>query len=357
MKKKFKREDILIIALAIFLGSFFVFVKGEKIKVKHPWYEEKYRAATLMKSCIEEIKNERIQRGIAIDSKYDINNTGIIGVEMSGITTTSGALESKRTSTNPNFAAVIVHIIKESGLKKGDKVAVNLSSSFPALNIGILSACEVLEIKPTIITSIGASTWGGNISEFTYLDMEEVLHKRGLISNKSNAISIGGEKDVGKDMSPEELRKILSRMKDYGKEIIIEEDLKKNIDNRYKLYTKGSSSIKAFINVGGNIVSFGNTTDSTYVSPGIVKKRYKVNEKTGLVQLFSSKDIPIIHILNIKMLANKYGLEIDPTPLPKVGEGEIYYSYKYPYRLIVAVVVCALIVLMFYGNKTRSKYD
>ena len=138
MKKQFRKEDIIIVFLSIFLLSSVVFVEGGKRLVKDRWYQEKYEAALIMKSCIEEIKQEKIRRNIEINPIYDINNTGIIGVEFNGITTTSGALEAKRTSANPNFAAVMVELLKDADLEKGDNVAVNFSSSFPALNIGVV---------------------------------------------------------------------------------------------------------------------------------------------------------------------------------------------------------------------------
>ena len=83
---------------------------------------------------------------------------GIIGVEFNEITTTLGALESKRTSANPNFAAVLVDLLLEADLEEGDKVAMNLSSSFPALNIASIVACETLDLEPVIISSIGSSS-------------------------------------------------------------------------------------------------------------------------------------------------------------------------------------------------------
>ena len=358
MKKKFKKENIIIIALSLFLLFFVVLVEKNKTLVKDSLYKEKYEAAKLMEKCIEEIKREKKNRDIEIDVQYDINSTGIIGAEFNGITTTLGALEAKRTSANPNFAAVMVDLIKEAGLNKGDNVAVNFSSSFPALNIATISACEVLGVNPIIITSIGSSTWGGNNLEFTYLDMEEFLFQKGLINYKSKAISPGGAGDIGKDMDKEDLDIIINRMKNYGKEIIIEENLQRNIKTRYDLYYQNIDKIHGFINVGGNIVAFGNTTDSMNISPGVLKdKNYEVTDKTGLVQLFYSKGVSIIHILNIKELAHRYGMEIDPKGSFIVGKGDVYYAYKYPIKWILIVVIMSIILLIIFRKRTRITYD
>lgn len=358
MKKKFMKKDITIIVLSLFLLIFTIYIEKNKKLVKDDLYDEKYRASRYTEICIQNIRQEKIDRGIEIDTQYDINDTGIIGIEFNEITTTLGALDAKRTSSNPNFAAIMVHLIREAGLKSGDNVAINFSSSFPALNIATINSCEVLGINPIIITSIGSSTWGGNNIEFTYLDMEEFLFNRGLIENKSKAISPGGAGDVGKDMDLDTLSGIIDRMRGYGREIIVEENLEKNVELRYNLYYEDVEDIEAFINIGGNLVSFGNTMDSIDTLPGIIKgKSYDVNSKTGLVQLFNSKRIPVIHILNIKELAHRYGLEVDPNTPFEVGKGGIYYTYEYPIRRILAVVIITMVILIIFRKRTRIPYD
>lgn len=352
MKRKHKKQNISIIILSVFLLLFIVFIEKNKSLIKDDWYEDKYEAAKLMEEWIGEIKKEKINRNIKIDSQYDINETGIIGLEFNGITTTLGALEAKRTSANPNFAAVMIDLMKSAGLDKGDNVAINLSSSFPALNIATIASCQVLDLNPIIITSIGSSTWGGNNLEFTYLDMEEFLFKEGFMKYKSKAISQGGAGDMGKDMNQDDLQVIIDRMRDYNKEIIMEEDLEKNIEIRYKLYYEDVEEIHGFINVGGNIVAFGDTMDSMNTSPGIIKDvKYDINNKIGLVQLFYYKGIPTIHILNIKDLAHKYGIEIDPTSQSMVGDGDVYYDYKYPYKLIILVILITIILLITFKKR------
>ena len=62
-------------------------------------------------------------------------------------------------------------------LKSGDEVGVFLSGSFPALNISVLCAIQEYGLKPCVMASIGASTYGANYPEFTILDMIEYLNK------------------------------------------------------------------------------------------------------------------------------------------------------------------------------------
>ena len=97
--------------------------------------------------------------------------TGLIGLSMSEITTDSGNLYSKRSSVNPNMAAIFVAWLSELNLKKGDVIALQETGSYPALDIAMLSAIKILELKPLIIFSVGASQFGANRPNFTWLDI------------------------------------------------------------------------------------------------------------------------------------------------------------------------------------------
>lgn len=357
MKKKFVKEDIVLLILAIFLLISIKLITSSQVKIKDRWFNEKLEASKRLEGSLKMIKDERIKRNIKIDPNIDINLTGIIGGELTPITTTSGALEAKRTTTNPNFAAVMVGYMKMAGLKEGDNIAVNFSGSFPAANLSVICAAEALKLKPIIISSVGASTYGANIPEFTYQDMEYILFKKGLIINRSIAFSMGGARDVGKDMDAKIINEVIKRIKGYGTIFIHEEDIQNNVKKRYEIYKDYGKNIKAFINVGGNIVSTGESIE-TDIKPGLlVNKNFNLNSKSGLVQLFANENIPVVHILNIKEIALKNGIPVDPTYLPKVGMGEIYYTRDYPIAIIVIVVFITALVLYIYGKRTRMKYD
>ena len=191
-----KVDNIILTAIALLFIFIQYGLKNKEIKIKSPYYSEMVEASEKMKIISTEIKNERIRRGITIDKNLDINETGLIGEEWSGITTTLGNLESKRTSTNPDFAALLVKLFKEKGLK-----AANLSSSFPALNLSLIAAADTLGLEAVMVNSVGSSTYGGNIEEFTYIDMENYLFSKGIIRNRSRGFSLGGIGDIGKNSS------------------------------------------------------------------------------------------------------------------------------------------------------------
>ncbi|MGE3673465.1 MAG: poly-gamma-glutamate system protein, partial [Polyangiaceae bacterium] len=94
---------------------------------KQTFYKEKIAAAQLARVAMNRIKEEKQRRGITIDGESDPLGTGMIGHSVTPVNSNTGYIESKQTSTNPNFAAVVVHLLKRAGVESGDVVAVGLS--------------------------------------------------------------------------------------------------------------------------------------------------------------------------------------------------------------------------------------
>lgn len=349
-----KKYHLLIILFIILLFGFFI-LEYSKVSTFAEDYDLKFEASELTAQCFENIKRLKNKKNIKIDTSSDINTTGMIGQDFSEITTTLGNLEAKRTSTNPNVSAVIVDMFNELKLQPGDRIAVNFSGSFPALNIATMCAIEKMNLEPIIISSIGSSTHGANDPELSYLDIENYLYNEGLLTNKSAYFSIGGMYDIGKEMNPAIRDKIVERIKGYGYNLLYDDDLIHNINSRYEIYNS-VDYIKCFVNVGGNDASFGDSNVMVYVDGGIITELPKKDNSTGLIQLFLRDNIPAIHILNIKSLAIKYGLPVDPFPLPSVGEGGIYYTYKHNKILATVFIMIAFIILykIYWTNKNNN---
>ncbi|MBM4372681.1 MAG: poly-gamma-glutamate system protein, partial [Deltaproteobacteria bacterium] len=153
--KKISRTVLGVLAVLALAGLGAVEIY--KLETRQPRYAEKMRAAKYAQAAFDTIKAERLNRGHILDSASDPLSTGLIGLPMSEVTSNSGHLGAKRTSINPNFAAVVVHLLDRAGVEPGDHVAVGLSGSFPALNIAVLAALEALEVQPVIISSASAS--------------------------------------------------------------------------------------------------------------------------------------------------------------------------------------------------------
>lgn len=346
---------LVLLALMIFLA-----VEFGKVDVRLKWYEQKIEAARIAKNAAEFLKEFRLQKGVFIDAVNDPNGTALIGQDITPITTDRGYIEAKLTATNPNFAAVVVEMLKNAGLEKNDMVAVAFTGSLPGLNIAVHAALQTLKLKPIIITSVGASNWGANDPYYTWLDMENVLFKEGIIENKSIAASIGGGLDVGRGLSPEGRQLIIDAIERNKIEFINEEHLENSIQKRIDIYDKyrEKNNIKAFINVGGGISSLGSTENDKFIPSGLSMSLPMMNyPRRGVLIRMAEENIPIIHLLNINQLARKYGLPISPTPLPVPGEGQVFVQRRYSVilTLVLTLFLTAAIAFVFFMEKKRHK--
>ena len=309
---------------------------------KHGRYEDMLAAANKMIEATEVVKGMRLGLGIAISNEDDPNSTGIIGQELTDITTTVGNLQSKRTSTNPDFAALTVRYFDELGLVAGDKVAVGASGSFPGIILSVLSACFVTGVEPVVIPSIGASEYGANVPGVTSVEMIDGLRAAGVFDYVPAAISLGGAGDTGAggiiaDAEPI-LRDIAERS---GHRIIEPVDAVDSIGQRLAIY-EAVGEMKAFINIGGAEPNFGSTSASLEFSNGLVlKPPVKVNSPDmGLIYEYSNRGVPVIHFLDIKGLAIKSGIPVDPIPLPQPGTSMVYYQKEYS-KVLAAIGLIA----------------
>jgi poly-gamma-glutamate system protein len=285
------------------------------------------KASIFMMEALDCIKEYREEKSIPIDESIDVNKTAILGVEFSDLTTSVGSLKSKRTTTNPNFAGLVVFLLNKAGVKKGDTIAVGASGSFPAVIISVLAASKAMDLDPIIISSLGASQWGANDPDFHWLHMLECLWECGVFNFRPAAVSLGGDKDTGEDLEPGIRSRLISAIKNTGLSFFFKSDLRENIKARLGLYNfhADSKEIKAFVNIGGNIANIGTDSEVLHVKPGISKiRKIPSEEKRGVLFEMAARNIPVIHLLYIQGLVQQYGLPWDPIPLPHPGEGDIY---------------------------------
>ncbi|MCJ7579695.1 MAG: poly-gamma-glutamate system protein, partial [Candidatus Aminicenantes bacterium] len=310
-------------------------------------------ASEIMKKAISALSLCSAEKKQFTDKEFDINGTGLIGLENSPITTTLGSLEAKRTTTNPNMGALIVDLLYKAGVREGDAVAVGASGSFPALIVAVMSAAKAMGVKPIIICSLGASQWGANRPEFHVLKMLECLSSSGVYSFLPAALSLGGERDAGKEM-PAEARELLIRdVEDSGILFVQEEDLQTNVRTKMQVYEKnaGENGIKGFINIGGSWSNIGTSSKILDLKPGLVKTgKIPPVESRGLVFEMIYRKIPVVHLLYIKGLIESYGLPWDPSPLPDVGKGLVYRKavQESPLFLLIAVAYLCLMLVLFF---------
>jgi poly-gamma-glutamate system protein len=339
-----------LVFLAVLSLAFFAAYRLIPASSKTPPDPDMLRAARLMDDAIRAVRGCAEGRPTGIDPRSDINRTGFIGLESSSITTSPGHLEAKRTSTNPNFAAAVVRMLKEAGVGRGDAVAVGASGSFPALGVATLAAIRSLEAKPVLILSLGASNWGANDPAFTGLEILDCLRRSGVLDVRPAALAVGGENDDGSDMAAEGRALLGARIAASGYPFLRETDLAANVRRRMAFYQEGAGAgpIKAFVNVGGSWANMGTDSRVLELKPGLADSPPAIPApaKRGVIQEMASRRIPVIHLLFVKGLADRYGLPWDPIPLPGPGEGPLFALSARPSALrTVLAIACVLVIV------------
>lgn len=356
----FEKRDGLLIAAAAILYAGYLCLGHFSAGGQTPWHAQKLAASRLAQQGMAAVKAEKQARGISIDRGADVNATGMIGVRYSGMTTTLGVLEAKRTSTQADFAALAVDLLQQCGAHPGDRIAVNLSGSFPALAISVLSAAQVMHLQPVVIASLGASMWGANDPDFTWLDMVQALHENTSIRTPMAAISLGGAGDVGADMDEDIRVRLRARILASAAPFIEETDFTKNIARRMALYLADGTPA-CFVNIGGNLSSGGARGDYGALRPGLIRSQAQARTRTGgLIGAFLEKKVPVIHLLDMKALALTAGLPYDPVPLPEPGSSAIFSErhYKRAYMAaLLAVAAAFLAAYVWLGRPRRAQFQ
>ncbi len=349
-----KAGSRLYIWLFLLSLVFYILARIAPLKDVNALTKDMIAASRLMAQASEAVSDCRRQNGSGLDYKSDPNLTGLIGREYSEITTSLGQLEAKRTATNPNFAGLVVMLLKKAGVKRRDTIAVGASSSFPALIIAVLSAAEAMELNPLLICSLGASQWGANDPHFHWLKIQNCLDAKGIFEVKPVALSLGGDRDTGDNMLPAGRSILLEAVKESGLLFIEEPDLKINVEKKMQIYDKAAAKaeIQAFINIGGSESNMGTDEEILKVKPGITDiHNFPPPEKRGLIFAMAYRGIPVIHLLFMRGLAEEYGLPWDPVPLPQPGEGELYQhireNSKWFFFLGIAYLLLIICVLIF----------
>lgn len=321
-------------------------------------YDIKINASMKMQESMKMLKNIRMEKGVFIDIENDPNETGLVGSQFSLITTDEGDLDAKLTTLDPNFAAAMVELLSRANLTSRDTIALMLTGSMPGANMAMLIACKAMDIYPFIISSIGASQWGANDPEMTWLDMERILFEHGYISSRSIAASIGGRNDRGRLLSPKGRELIRYNIENNKLPLISGKGLEDNVNKRMEYF--GAHNYKAVVNIGGGVASLGTSFNLRLIKPGIVYRKdiEKISRGDGIegaVVKFSKQNIPLIHILNIQKLTDELGMKYAPIPIPEIGEGSLYAIEKYDLKITILSLIIVSLSVVIAGWKSKQQ--
>jgi len=180
----------------------------------------------------------RQNNGTATPLQNDPWKCGLIGVEWSGITTTLGELASKRTACNPAWAVQFKRWFHDLGLKPGDHIAIFSSASFPGLLLNSIAAAEAMELKPLLIVSLGASTWGANHLDTPWPVLAAELRRSGFIHKRADYYTLGGGEELGHGLAPEGDALLREAAKEAGVELLTADNLQDMIARKTELVQK-----------------------------------------------------------------------------------------------------------------------
>src|SRR5690625_1843140 len=252
----------------------------------------------------------REDAGYPVDVRIDPNQTGLIGVEWSSTTTTLGDLQAKRTATNPLWAAYVVRRMVEVGVEPGDVVWATFSGSFPGLNLAVMAAAEAVGARLVAVTSLGASTWGANLPEFPWVDMEAAVRDAELLQHGSVAVTLGGDYDEGPttfDTFAEPGRDGVSLLREaVGRHrwpLLEPKDLEEAVAMRVEALASASGVRRPvlLVNVGGGHASLGNCSDSHAWPSGLTATVRRCDGGVpGLMHTMSAEGVPVLHLLHVK---------------------------------------------------------
>jgi poly-gamma-glutamate system protein len=343
------RTALLLIAAASLAGL--LLVEFRPHPVQQPYYTEKLDASALAERCMLEIRKRRMELLPPINRETDPNESGLIGEAMTAATSYTGVLAAKQISVNPNFAAVVVDMLKRAGVKKGDAVAIGYSGSFPALNICVMAAVQTLELEPIGIASASASQWGANRPDLLWVDMELALLEAGLVNFRSVAASLGGVEDRGVGMAEETRRTLLAGTKRVGLPEIESESFTESINKRMSLYhdiaRERGARIRAYINVGGGATSVGKTLGKKAMHSGLnLELPPAARNIDSVMTRFLNEKVPVIHLVRVADIAARYGLPTEPGFDPQVGQGAVFNRMEYN-RWYAALVLLAILVSLY----------
>ncbi|MBN2537340.1 poly-gamma-glutamate system protein [candidate division WOR-3 bacterium] len=332
---------VMVVLALISLAMFYAATRSARTR-RARWFEEKRQAAQLAGQALATLRDYRARLQVPVDTVNDPNATGLVGVQYSQLTWGRSDLSDALTTTNPNFAAALVELLRRAGVRRGDRVGVSWDGSYPALNVHVLAALSSLGAEPRIVTAQSAGMWGANHPGLTWLELEAVLRERGTWSYRSALATLGGQDDAGMGLAPE-AREYLARVADsLGVELAVPSDLAAAVAQRLEFL----GDIRALVSVGLVAADLG---DPLVRPPSRVITRPGPRvDSTGTLAALLARRVPVLHLGKPTRVALDFGLPVAPVPLPETGKGRLFFERRQSALLagLLALVLAALLWLV-----------
>jgi poly-gamma-glutamate system protein len=245
--------------------------------------------------------------------RTDPLGTGLVGIEWSSYTTTSGDLSAKRLSASELWVSVFIDWYRRAGLEAGDRVGIVASGSFPALAWSARLAAESLDLVPVTVISLTSSTYGANIPEFDFWDMESHAHSQGLIRHGVTAVSLGGDGDRGDNLELVDRAILQARLEQIandhpGVTILRPRDTPHGIDLRTAIFFPDdvASQCRLVVNIGGHAANFGTGLGALALPRGYIPANTAIEASwagDSVILRSLRRGIPVVNLLDVRGIA------------------------------------------------------
>lgn len=295
-----------LLLLAVVMAGLWYLAAPSLLTSEEQFLWEKVQAAQ------QHMTQWREQKGNASMPGSDLWNCGLIGVEWSAITTTIGDLASKRSACNPAWSVQFSRWFHGLGLKPGDPVVIYSSASFPGMLLNVIAAAEAMELKPMLIVSLGASTWGANHMDSPWPVLAAELRRGGFIHKRADYYTLGGGAELGQGLAPEGEALLRKLAEDAGVELLEAGNLEEMIVRKTELLRQYQPRL--LISIGGSHANLGDAYEMLKLPTGLVPATAIDNAGNGVIGNAMRDNIPLIHMLNIRSLSSMTGIPYDSFP-------------------------------------------
>jgi poly-gamma-glutamate system protein len=350
-----RRTSFLVVALLVSVLVLLAVREYGTTVDPHPDAPRMHEAALLADRWFTLIEKKKAAAGIISPDGSGVRHGGMLGQEFSEITTTLGSLEAKEVALNPDFAALMVRLLDEAGVDSSSTVGVMLSGSFPTLGISTLAALQTVGAKALVLSSLGASMYGANQPGATWIDMEQWLQEGGGLNYRSVLVTMGGEGDAGGGLPEEGLAVLRSAAQRSRVPLYVPSTLQDAIRKRTEMLQ--ANKIDLLINIGGNQASLGGCVHGATIPNGYHDALSACNDPgRGVVVRMAERGIPVIHVLNIRDLAVRYGVQMMTPDSPDSVAG-VYRTAATKRTIVSAGLVTILGMLAAFRMRRSEKKE
>ena len=272
-------------------------------------------ATDLMRRCEEVLCAEKERLGL-FDPGLDPDRTGLVGLEFSLLTTSVGDVRDKRGAARPEMADAVAEYLRRAGVASGDWIAVNSSASYPGFTLATLCAAETMGAQVQMVFSYGSSMYGGNVPEFTFPAMLDLLNGKGLLRTRIRATSPGAIRDRVHDLLDENpwplFQSILSGRRE---EHLPEYGVEQSVRRRLEIFDAAPRPVACFVSCGGPGASLGRSDRILSVGYGLLKRPdFPVPQgpDRGLIFEYLDRGVPVIHLLFTRGICQDFNIPYGP---------------------------------------------